>query len=181
MLQLPVSPVLLDARVKAHSQAAFLALGQGRNGTAKSSEKEALEVKLAMPSSLGGKGDGQNPEVLFAMGYSCKSPCSLPKRPDFVCPELSRLNPYLSKPKACFLASMQLHAHNTKKTVPKDTKVYATVHLGQPSDMDGFGIAVDIEVEGVEDQELIDGGHAVSFHDCSPTPLPPDGRVKGVT
>ena len=26
-----------------------------------------------MPKSLGGKGDGQNPEMLFAMGYACKS------------------------------------------------------------------------------------------------------------
>jgi len=27
---------------------------------------------LATPKSIGGKGDGQNPEQLFAMGYACE-------------------------------------------------------------------------------------------------------------
>lgn len=31
-----------------------------------------LDLKLSMPKIAGGKGDGQNPEQLFAMGYSCK-------------------------------------------------------------------------------------------------------------
>ncbi len=36
----------------------------------KSDDDCGLELRLAMPRSLGGKGDGQNPEQLFAMGYA---------------------------------------------------------------------------------------------------------------
>ena len=46
------------------------ARGQGRNGQVKSDDDVGLELRLAMPRSLGGKGDGQNPEQLFAMGYA---------------------------------------------------------------------------------------------------------------
>lgn len=35
------------------------------------------------------------------------------------------------------------------------------VHLGEPNDLAGFGIAVDIEVEGVSDEGLIQDAHAV--------------------
>ena len=48
--------------------------GAGRNGKVKSFGDAPLELKLSMPKSAGGKGDGQNPEQLFAMGYSC-TPC----------------------------------------------------------------------------------------------------------
>ena len=48
------------------------ASGQGRNGKVVSDDDCGIELRLAMPRSLGGKGDGQNPEQLFAMGYSCK-------------------------------------------------------------------------------------------------------------
>jgi hypothetical protein len=41
------------------------ASGQGRNGVAKLTAEGPFEVKLAMPKSLGGSGDGQNPEQLF--------------------------------------------------------------------------------------------------------------------
>lgn len=46
------------------------ARGQGRNGQVKSDDDHGLDLRLAMPKSLGGKGDGQNPEMLFAMGYA---------------------------------------------------------------------------------------------------------------
>jgi len=36
-----------------------------------------LSLKLATPKSIGGKGDGQNPEQLFAMGYACEPPLVL--------------------------------------------------------------------------------------------------------
>jgi hypothetical protein len=35
------------------------------------------------------------------------------------------------------------------------------VHLGEPEGTPGFGIAVDIEVEGVSDEQLIQNAHAV--------------------
>jgi len=44
------------------------ARGQGRNGHVTS---ENLDLRLASPKVLGGSGDGQNPEQLFAMGYAC--------------------------------------------------------------------------------------------------------------
>lgn len=39
--------------------------------------------------------------------------------------------------------------------------VHASVHLGEPEELGGFGLAVDIKVEGVEDEELIMAGHDV--------------------
>ena len=43
----------------------------GRNGTVQSFGDAPLDLKMAMPKAAGGKGDGQNPEQLFAMGYAC--------------------------------------------------------------------------------------------------------------
>lgn len=48
------------------------AKGQGRNGEVESKDDVGLHLRLALPKSLGGKGDGQNPEQLFAMGYAGK-------------------------------------------------------------------------------------------------------------
>jgi Predicted redox protein, regulator of disulfide bond formation len=47
-----------------------VAKGAGRNGEV---ESNGLALHLASPKELGGKGEGQNPEQLFAMGYSGKS------------------------------------------------------------------------------------------------------------
>lgn len=41
----------------------------GREGTAKSADQR-LDLRLVPPKELGGKGDGVNPEQLFAAGYS---------------------------------------------------------------------------------------------------------------
>ena len=41
----------------------------GRNGTIKS-EDGILNLQLAMPKELGGKGGATNPEQLFAAGYA---------------------------------------------------------------------------------------------------------------
>jgi len=108
------------------------ASGQGRNGTVKSNDDIGLELHLAMPKSLGGKGNGQNPEMLLAMGYS-----------------------------ACFLGALQMVAGQQGKTeMARNAKIHAQVHIGKPNDMAGFGLAVEIQVEGVEDQALIDEAHA---------------------
>lgn len=55
-----------------------VAEGAGRNGHVKSvGDAEApLDLKLSTPKSLGGSGDGQNPEQLFALGYACASSLS---------------------------------------------------------------------------------------------------------
>lgn len=44
-----------------------VASGAGRNGQ---TECNGLKLQLATPKELGGTGQGENPEQLFAMGYS---------------------------------------------------------------------------------------------------------------
>lgn len=46
----------------------------------------------------------------------------------------------------------------------KNAAVHTSVHIGPPEGSEGFGLAVDIHVEGVEDQALIDAGHAVRVY-----------------
>jgi Ohr subfamily peroxiredoxin len=46
-----------------------LATGDGRNGHARSSDG-ILDIDLAVPTELGGKGGATNPEQLFAAGYA---------------------------------------------------------------------------------------------------------------
>ncbi|KAI0683282.1 OsmC/Ohr family [Cerioporus squamosus] len=118
---------LKDHKYTAHATAS----GQGRNGQVTSDDDCGLQLRLAMPRSLGGKGDGQNPEQLFAMGYA-----------------------------ACFLSAMQLVAGQTGKSeMAKNATVHTQIHMGQPEGMDGYGLEVDIQVEGVDDMELIEAGH----------------------
>ncbi|KAI0080597.1 OsmC-like protein [Panus rudis PR-1116 ss-1] len=108
-----------------------VARGQGRNGQVKSDDDCGLELRLAMPRSLGGKWDGQNPEQLFAMGYA-----------------------------ACLLSALQLVAGQRGQfESAKNAAVHAQVHIGKPKDLDGFGLEVELQVEGIDDQELIDAGH----------------------
>ncbi|OBZ70597.1 hypothetical protein A0H81_09155 [Grifola frondosa] len=112
------------------------AQGAGRNGTVRSNGDAPLELKMSMPKVTGGKGDGQNPEQLFAMGYS-----------------------------SCFLGALQLAASRAnKKELAENAKVSASVFLGHPSDpsLDGFGLRVDITVEGCNDDQIIAAAHEVS-------------------
>jgi len=89
-----------------------------------------LDLKLASPKELGGPGGGENPEQLFAMGYA-----------------------------SCLLGAIQLMAGRMgRKDGAKNAVVHASVHIGTPTDLPGFGIAVDIKVEGV-DEELLQAGH----------------------
>ncbi|TDL26068.1 OsmC-like protein [Rickenella mellea] len=105
--------------------------GAGRNGRVVSHGDAALDLKLATPKALGGSGDGQNPEQLFAMGYA-----------------------------SCFLGALQLVASKTgKKEAAQNAKIHTAVHLGSPEGFEGFGIGVDIKVEGLDDTELIKAAH----------------------
>lgn len=88
----------------------------GRDGQARTSDG-SFEVKLATPKELGGAGgEGNNPEQLFAAGYS-----------------------------ACFLGAMKVVAAKEKLAVPADTAVTATVGIG-PRSEGGFGLDVDLRV-----------------------------------
>jgi Ohr subfamily peroxiredoxin len=88
----------------------------GRDGNAKT-EDGSIEVKLATPKELGGAGgEGNNPEQLFAMGYS-----------------------------ACFIGAMKAASSQGAPKTPKDASVKATVGIG-PRDAGGFGLDIDLHV-----------------------------------
>ncbi|KAG1739241.1 OsmC/Ohr family [Suillus lakei] len=107
------------------------AAGKGRKGEVKSFDETPFSLHLGTPKAMGGKGDGTNPEQLFAMGYA-----------------------------SCFLGALQMVAGQTgKKDAARNAVIHTTVHLGETAGIGGFGLAVDIKVEGVEDEELIKAGH----------------------
>jgi Ohr subfamily peroxiredoxin len=88
----------------------------GRDGHA-ATEDGSLHVTLSTPKELGGGGGpGNNPEQLFAAGYS-----------------------------ACFLGAMKFVASQGGPKVPDDTKVTATVGIG-PRSEGGFGIDVALKI-----------------------------------
>jgi Ohr subfamily peroxiredoxin len=89
----------------------------GRDGHA-ASEDGHLDVNLAIPKEMGGKGgDATNPEQLFAAGYS-----------------------------ACFLGALKFVAGQDKLKLPETTKVSATVGIGPRDDGTGFGLEVALEI-----------------------------------
>jgi len=104
------------------------AKGSGRDGHV---ECNGLKLTLATPKELGGKGGaGENPEQLFAMGYS-----------------------------GCLLGAIQAVAKGQGKSeMAKNAVVRASVHIGPAAELGGLGLAVDIKVEGI-DEELLKAGH----------------------
>lgn len=89
----------------------------GRDGSS-STDDGAFSVKLAVPKEMGGSGDGNNPEQLFAAGYA-----------------------------ACFLGAMK-HIASKDSSLPKvphDAKVHSQVGIGQIPE--GFGLAIELKVE----------------------------------
>ncbi len=107
----------------------------GRNGRAFTDDGK-LDLRLAMPRSLGGPGgEGTNPEQLFACGYA-----------------------------ACFDSALA-HVARQQKLNPGETRVEATVGIG-PNDEGGFALAVrlSVTVPGLprdQAQALIEQAHAV--------------------
>ncbi len=88
----------------------------GRDGHAATADG-SFDVTLAVPKELGGAGGpGNNPEQLFAAGYS-----------------------------ACFIGAMKAVAAQSGPKVPANTSVTAEVGIG-PRSEGGFGLAVALEV-----------------------------------
>ncbi|OYX17048.1 MAG: organic hydroperoxide resistance protein [Sphingomonadales bacterium 32-67-7] len=88
----------------------------GRDGSARTDDG-TFEVALATPKELGGNGQGNNPEQLFAAGYA-----------------------------ACFLSAMKFVGTQGKHArLPADASVSATVGIGPRADK-GFGLAVTLEI-----------------------------------
>jgi osmotically inducible protein OsmC len=108
----------------------------GRDGHA-ATKDGTLDVALSTPKELGGAGGpGNNPEQLFAAGYS-----------------------------ACFLGAMKFVASQGGPKVPAETTVTATVGMG-PRSEGGFGIDVSLEVSlpGIphdEAEALVEKAHQV--------------------
>lgn len=64
---------------------------------------------------------------------------------------------------ACFLGALQMVAgQKGKSEAAKNAVIHAKVHIGNPSDLPGFGLEVELKVEGIEDQALIDAAHEVT-------------------
>jgi Ohr subfamily peroxiredoxin len=106
----------------------------GRDGTAHTSDNR-ISVILARPPELGGKGDGVNPEQLFATGYS-----------------------------ACFLSAMQFVAGQQKITVPADTTVSVDVGIGPTDHGFGLDIDLRVKIPGWDQakaMELVKKAHEV--------------------
>ncbi len=76
-----------------------LATGAGRDGHVRTVDGR-IDLDLAIPVSMGGSGNGSNPEELFASGYA-----------------------------ACFHSALQLVARNQKADLG-DSSVGALVHIG---------------------------------------------------
>lgn len=88
----------------------------GRDGKAATADG-TFSVNLATPKELGGGGGpGNNPEQLFAAGYS-----------------------------ACFLGALKFAASQSGPKVPAETTVTAEVGIG-PRAEGGFGLDVSLEI-----------------------------------
>ena len=95
----------------------------GRTGTARTADG-AFEVRLVTPKELGGPGgSGNNPEQLFAAGYS-----------------------------ACFLGAIKFVAGQKKLKIAEDSTVTAQVGIGPRDDGQGFGldVALSIDLPGLD-------------------------------
>lgn len=109
----------------------------GRTGSARTADG-ALQVELVTPKELGGPGGtGNNPEQLFAAGYS-----------------------------ACFLGAVKFVAGQLKIKVPEDATVTADVGIGPRDDGRGFGldVALTIALPGIERavaEDLVARAHVV--------------------
>ena len=104
----------------------------GRHGTIRSDDG-LLDVKLALPKTLGGKGDATNPEQLFGAGWS-----------------------------ACFIGAMGLAAAKMKLALPADVAVDAEVDLGTTDGAFFLQVRMNVSLPGLERniaQVLVDSAH----------------------
>jgi lipoyl-dependent peroxiredoxin len=107
--------------------------GDGRNGHVVTSDQR-LDLDLARPESMGGDGDGTNPEQLFAAGYA-----------------------------ACFHSALRIVARRAR-TDPGQSTVSAEVGIGPEGDAFGLVVTLIISIPGLEREqvrELAEAAHQV--------------------
>jgi Ohr subfamily peroxiredoxin len=108
----------------------------GRNGSIRSDDGR-LDLKLAMPRTLGGQGDATNPEQLFAGGYA-----------------------------ACFEnALLRVGRQARHRFADGDVEVVAEIGLSR-NDSDAFVLsaALAVTIAGVDQKtaaRLVEGAHAI--------------------
>jgi osmotically inducible protein OsmC len=109
----------------------------GRVGTAKSDDGQ-IDLKLDRPVEMGGKGNGTNPEQLFAVGYA-----------------------------ACFIGALRVVAGERHIRIPEEVAIDSAVSFGPlQGEVEGFGIAVAmtihlIGIERTTAEELVRQAHQV--------------------
>lgn len=108
----------------------------GRSGTVRSQDG-ILDLQLAMPKELGGKGDATNPEQLFAAGYA-----------------------------ACF-GNAVIHVTRAQADKVRDDDIEVVGEVGLlPNGQGGFKLAVtlDVAITGVDQtkaEEIVQTAHTV--------------------
>jgi lipoyl-dependent peroxiredoxin len=102
----------------------------GRDGGSSRTSDGRLDVKLTVP---GAKGDGTNPEQLFAVGWS-----------------------------SCFLSAIKLVAAKEKVKLPPDVAIDAEVDLGITDHQHFLQARLNVHLPGLDSetaQQLVDGAH----------------------
>ncbi|MFE6104711.1 organic hydroperoxide resistance protein [Streptomyces laurentii] len=106
----------------------------GRDGRAVVSDG-SLDLKLAVPKEMGGSGDGNNPEQLFAAGYA-----------------------------ACFCSALGITGRRAGVDLSQAT-VTGEVSIGKQGEVFAFGIVLRIALPGGVDREtgerLVEQAHQV--------------------
>ena len=106
----------------------------GREGRGVTADGK-LDIKLDKPVEMGGKGDGANPEQLFAIGYS-----------------------------ACFLGALKFVAGQAKVAVPAEAAITALVGFGPIPNGFGLQVELKINLPGVDRavaEDLVNKAHVV--------------------
>ncbi len=123
-------PILLDNvlyTARAHTTG-------GRYGHSVTDDK-LLEVRLALPTAMGGDGKGTNPEQLFAAGYS-----------------------------ACFMSALKHVAGQRSISLPVDASIDASVMIGPVTGGFGLAVKMHIHLPGMghdQARELADAAHQI--------------------
>ncbi|WP_312776771.1 organic hydroperoxide resistance protein [Corynebacterium variabile] len=111
-----------------------LATGAGRDGHVVTSDGR-LDLDLAVPTEMGGSGDGANPELLFAAGYA-----------------------------ACFHSALQMVAR-TKKVSVADSSVGTRVGIGSDGNGGfELSVHLEVQIPDMPTEEartLADAAHQV--------------------
>jgi lipoyl-dependent peroxiredoxin len=109
----------------------------GREGTAQTDDCK-LSLKLDTPIEMGGKGDGTNPEQMFAVGYA-----------------------------ACFIGALKFVAKTQQISLSAETSISADVAFGaKPGGAQGFNIEVAMaitipDMDRDESEALVPEAHQV--------------------